>query len=332
MVMMRRIMTGKVKSLAQEKLCVPLSHGNTASRPIPMWLMMSAVTLDEKLLTLYCCFLPKPRREESEEDEREKAELRLELEGRAQLQQAQLELQDEMMRIERMYQQQFAALNQQQHRYGITQQMIDQYSNTAAAHASSSASSASSSPPPRDPSQLSLSGLPKPQQLHLQQLQQTNNELKVLQAQHTAKLTRFMQLLARQSPFQAALGPATSSTLFAPSSFGSRSHTAPSMGGGGGGSFAQQLPPPEQSRIRVGSEPGDWGESGRAGDDIKMGALASPSSSSMSATSSVSLPHIRSFSQSFASTTGVETPSPYSDSPYSRASSALLSSSTSSAV
>ena len=327
MVMMRRIMTGKVKSLAQEKLCVPVSHGNTASRPIPMWLMMSAVTLDEKLLTLYCCFLPKPRREESEEDEREKAELRLELEGRAQLQHAQLELQDEMLRIERMYQQQFAALNQQQHRYGITQQMIDQYSATGAAQASSSSSS---SPPPRDPSQLSLSGLPKPQQLHLQQLQQTNNELKILQAQHTAKLTRFMQLLAKQSPFQAALGSATS-TLFAPSTFGSRSHTAPNMSGSTSGLLAQHLVTSDESRVRLGSEPGNWADS-HSGEDIKMSALASPSSTMSATSSAASLPHIRSFSQSFASTTGVDTPSPFSDSPYSRASSALLSSSTSSAV
>ena len=156
MVMMRRIMTGKVKSLAQEKLCVPVSHGSTASRPIPMWLMMSAVTMDEKLLTLYCCFLPKPRREESEEDEREKAELRLELEGRAQLHQAQLELQDEMVRIERMYQQQFAALSQQQHRYGITQQMIDQYSATAAVQSSSSSSASPLAATPRPVSAVTV--------------------------------------------------------------------------------------------------------------------------------------------------------------------------------
>ena len=100
----------------------------------------------------------------------------------------------------------------------------------------------------------------------------------------------------------------------------------------------QQLATSDPSRTRTGSEPGDWSESGRGGagggvvgEDVKMVVLASPSSST-SAASSVSLPHIRSFSQSFASTTGVDTPSPFSDSPYSRASSALLSSSTSSAV
>ena len=218
-----------------------------------------------------------------------------------------------MVRIERMYQQQFAALSQQQQRYGITQQMIDQYSASTAAHASSSVPPL---PPPRDPSQLSLSGLPKPQQLHLQQLQQTNNELKILQAQHTAKLTRFMQLLARQSPFQAALGNA-GNALFAPSSFGNRSHTAPSLSGGSSGLLPQHFTTSDQSRIRTGSEPSEWSESVRIADDSKMSALASPSST-MSAHSSVSLPHVRSFSQSFASTSGVDTPSPFSDSPHSR--------------
>ena len=267
-----------------------------------------------------------------------KAELRLELEGRAQLQQTQLELQDEMVRIERMYQQQFSALSQQQHKYGITQLQIDQYSATSAAQSSTSASQISS-PPPRDPSQMSLSGLPKPQQLHLQQLQQTNNELKVLQSQHTAKLTRFMQLLSRQSPFQAAMSN-SSNTLFPPS-FGTRSHTAPSLPGSTE-ALVQQLVTSDSSRIRTITEPSDWSEPVRgvgsvvgvsADEIIRMNALISPAASTMSAASSVSLPHIRSFSQSFASTAGIETPSsPFSDSPYSRASSALLLSSTSSAL
>ena len=297
MIMMRRIITGKTRSLANEAIC----HvgGGRVQR---MWVMMSAVTLDERLMTLYCCFLPKPRREEREEEERERAELRLELEGRAQLQAAHMELQEELLRIERTYQQQFATLTQQQHKYGITQAMIDHYST----HANSAAVAASpaSAPPtalPRDPAQLSLSGLPKPQQLQLHALHQTNHELKQMQAQHTAKLIHFIHLLARHAPFQAVLG-ASSSVL---GGEGNRAHTAPGgLSGWEGGGTDEDA-------------------------DFKMAYASSPSDASARGGRSAG----RLFSASAATTQ--DSPSPFSSSDAStsgRASSAALSSASTSSL
>ena len=290
MVMMRRILTQKTRTVAKEVAC-QLSPLRTQR----MWVMMSAVTMDDRLLTFYCCFLPKPRREDREDDERERAELRVELEGRAQLHAAQVELQEEMTRIERTYQQQLATLQQQQHKYGISQTMIDHYSQ----HPTSGSSSSSSAPStPRDPALLSLSGLPRPQQLQLHALYARNVELKTMQAQHTAKLSQFMQLLARVAPF-----PILSGDPFAPPPIaeGSRAHTAPSLVTG-------------------------WEAGSEEEADVKM-SLMSPST-----TGSVGVER-RGFSMSVATTAATtgETPSPMSG-PGFRATSAALSSTSSSSA
>ena len=326
MLMCRRITSGRVRSLAKERLCCS-RDGQRVQR---MWVMMSAVTLDERLLTLYCCFLPKPRREEEEEEEREREELRLELEGRAQLQQTQAELQEEMSRIERLYQQQFAALSRQQEKYGVTQQMIANYSQQqqGAAAASSSSSSAASPPQPRDPARLSLSGLPKPQQLQLHALYHTNEELKALQHQHRQKLGHFMQLLARQAPFQAALSATSvrAAAAGAGAGAGLRAHTAPSFGSAEGSAMME-----DEGSGRPGGVSGDAAAAaGLSAEDAKVAGRSRSPQSALSSSSSQSQsrpPLGRVFSSSVASTSQ-ESPSPFSSepAPSSRSSSATLAS------
>jgi hypothetical protein len=256
MVSMRRLVNGRAKCLAHERTCVDMKE----RRPMQMWLCMSIVhtasttsprseesnnqsmqepKARERPVGFYCAFATAPDALDLAAHDRERDEIKAELESRVLLSSTQSDLQDDLARLERMYEHQFAALQLQQQKHGITQQMIDSFAkrqreqsgdiSTAQSSGSppnssatspmvpptrgrprgSSASSRSDVPHIYTPGQ-SMPGVSKTQTLQLAQLHAGNMELKSLQDQHARKLSHFMSMLAAQTPVLASIQRSTS--------------------------------------------------------------------------------------------------------------------------